>query len=387
MVLLRRLAENVPLLPRVETDRANSSAVENHTYRRSCACACAALTRRVLAFLFVQTLCVGIVVLLFLRPSNVLYALRHSEWPTFHDPCDTCSPQRCMRRCAADEPLSIYFYDDSLLTKDELDSEDYMSVRNALLPFRTTDASKACLFFPPVNTLCTHNRCEPPYVLADARLLRLPYWRGGENHILVGITDFDTRQGTPNKAINVRSNALTFGFRTGFDVSVALLPQLPPDLLELDQAKARTVRQRSLTIAFRGSSFLAQERKLLEPALVHQFPEGTVSVFLSDCHGCWSSNDQQTLHDQLLDTVFGLAPAGYGAHSYRLLEVMARGAIPVIIADDFVLPLDALVPWTSFSVQISWAALDDLPALLKSISDAEREKMRLRSLCAYANRT
>jgi hypothetical protein len=37
--------------------------------------------------------------------------------------------------------------------------------------------------------------------------------------------------------------------------------------------------------------------------------------------------------DLMYDSVFALVPAGSGRHSYRYLEAMQSGAIPVILSD------------------------------------------------------
>ena len=42
--------------------------------------------------------------------------------------------------------------------------------------------------------------------------------------------------------------------------------------------------------------------------------------------------------DLLSRSRFGLVPRGGGLHSYRFVEVLAAGAIPVVLADDWVIP-------------------------------------------------
>ena len=311
--------------------------------------------------------------------DNLVYAVKHNEWPVFRDACETCSVKRCMKHCPMDKPLSIYFYDDLPLTKAETESKDFMRARNALLPFRTEDPNEACLFFPPVNTMCPTNKCTPITAVADTRLLRLPYWHGGQNHLLFDISDFDTRQGKSTKAINIRTNSLSFSFQPDFDVSVALFPIL--DDVDHDLALHKTVADRNITVGFRGSSYLAEKREKLVPWRWN-FPPGKASIELRSCPNCWTPKDKILLRDLLYSTVFALAPSGYGAHSYRLMEAMACGAIPIVIADDFVLPLSSILPWSAFAIRVNWDALDELPDIIDSYSSADLERMRLRSLCA-----
>ena len=50
--------------------------------------------------------------------------------------------------------------------------------------------------------------------------------------------------------------------------------------------------------------------------------------------------------EDLANTTFGLVPAGRSPATYRLAEVMAAGAIPVVVASDYVLPFTGTVDWS-----------------------------------------
>ena len=45
-------------------------------------------------------------------------------------------------------------------------------------------------------------------------------------------------------------------------------------------------------------------------------------------------------HDRLRTTKFALVPRGHGVFSRRLVEVLAAGAIPVIISNGWILPFE-----------------------------------------------
>ena len=66
-------------------------------------------------------------------------------------------------------------------------------------------------------------------------------------------------------------------------------------------------------------------------------------------------------HDQymakLRGSVFCLAPAGFAPWSRRLFEVIIEGCIPVIVADDIVLPFENQLNWKEFSVTVSEAVV------------------------------
>ena len=50
--------------------------------------------------------------------------------------------------------------------------------------------------------------------------------------------------------------------------------------------------------------------------------------------------DESSYGMELLRSRFALVPRGYGLHSHRLLEAMSAGSIPVLVADDYVLPFE-----------------------------------------------
>ena len=53
--------------------------------------------------------------------------------------------------------------------------------------------------------------------------------------------------------------------------------------------------------------------------------------------------------------------AGFGYHSFRLTEVMGGGSIPVILIDNYVLPFEGLLDWSSFSIRLPEHQLTNLP--------------------------
>lgn len=95
---------------------------------------------------------------------------------------------------------------------------------------------------------------------------------------------------------------------------------------------------------------------------LHNEQEGRVIAFncfeLHDEHllpenrdFCDALNATATRYDyvRLMNTTFGLVPAGRSPATYRLAEVMSAGAIPVIIARDYVRPFPEKVDWPSMS--------------------------------------
>lgn len=78
------------------------------------------------------------------------------------------------------------------------------------------------------------------------------------------------------------------------------------------------------------------------------------------------------VYDGLLkNSMFAFVPRGDANFSYRLLEVMSFGCIPVILSDGWVLPFDRILHWDTFSLSFSADAIPMIPDVLGSLSDYE----------------
>jgi hypothetical protein len=87
---------------------------------------------------------------------------------------------------------------------------------------------------------------------------------------------------------------------------------------------------------------------------------------------------------ELIDkSVFGFAPRGDCLFSYRLLELLGRGTIPIILSDGWVPPLDRTVDWTRFALIAHQEAITALPGVLKDFTFEEIEAMRAAGAAAY----
>lgn len=80
----------------------------------------------------------------------------------------------------------------------------------------------------------------------------------------------------------------------------------------------------------------------------------------------------------MANSIFGLAPRGYGPTSYRLYEALALGAIPVYICnkEEFILPWPDLFSWQDFCVLCPEEDLPSLPERLDSFSFAAIKRMQ-----------
>ena len=92
-------------------------------------------------------------------------------------------------------------------------------------------------------------------------------------------------------------------------------------------------------------------------------------------HAAAAQWDYKTL---MLSSVFAVAPAGNGLHSFRLAEAIFFGAIPVIVDDEITLPFCSVLDWRRFSVRIRQSEIHRLPAILNAIPAAQIAAMQAR---------
>jgi hypothetical protein len=70
-------------------------------------------------------------------------------------------------------------------------------------------------------------------------------------------------------------------------------------------------------------------------------------------------------------SVFTLCPAGYGRWSFRFVEALLHGSIPVLLADDYVLPFADQVRWDDYAIVVPESQSLDVVGLLRALP-AER---------------
>lgn len=78
----------------------------------------------------------------------------------------------------------------------------------------------------------------------------------------------------------------------------------------------------------------------------------------------------------MLQSKFCLCPSGYEVASPRVVESIYAECIPVILSENFVLPLSDVLRWESFSVQVNISDIPRLKEVLRSISEEKYMKLK-----------
>ncbi len=177
------------------------------------------------------------------------HLLLKGELPTHREISSRCTLHSCLdlRRCPVniesnpDSPLlKVFLYDlidsstdfkkVSNLLVDVSFSPDFLEIRKIMQDsvYHTLDASQACLFLPPFDTLCIENNCNPPgQLLAHLLHYHLEHWNEGSNHLIFDISDLSHANFDQEKAISLRSSFALRFYRPAFDLAIPLPPKSP----------------------------------------------------------------------------------------------------------------------------------------------------------------
>jgi hypothetical protein len=288
--------------------------------------------------------------------------------------------------------MKIYFYP-NILDNNEILNFTALSVKKhslvqqftyfsdileSLLEFATDDPNDADYYFVPIFLAAWQfENVDPDEVLQLISGKCIFTNRG--RHILVATGDFGQRfqsryemQCAKDRAYRDKYNWLDERFiLIALESTLDLLPQdiaFFPYMVEFIEGNIDE-QSRDILCGFKG--------KISYPAL----PDGHIrgkslkkyknylnseglSIFDSD-----DANDLATLSSRELmkRSRFTLCPAGYGQWSFRLIESLCAGSIPVMLADHYVYPFSDNIKWEKYVIRFAEADLAKLPIYLKNI--------------------
>ncbi|KAG6457742.1 hypothetical protein O3G_MSEX010462 [Manduca sexta] len=255
--------------------------------------------------------------------------------------------------------------------------------------FVTRDPNEACLFIPAIDTLDA-DPLSPEHVSDVAtRLSRLPYWKNGRNHLIFNLyagTWPDYAEGAlgfdPGEAILARASASETIFRDGFDISLPLFHKEHPERGGLPPAATGNPfpAPRRHLLAFKGKRYVHGIGSETRNSLWH-LHDGNNLILVTTCrHGkswkdlrderCDEDNREYDKFDyeQLLaNSTFCLVARGRRLGSYRFLEALAAGCIPVLLSNSWRLPFDERIDWKRAVIWADERLLLQVPELVRSV--------------------
>lgn len=84
----------------------------------------------------------------------------------------------------------------------------------------------------------------------------------------------------------------------------------------------------------------------------------------------------KSYHDFMKHSKFCLCPGGYEVNSPRLVEAIYNDCVPVIIADNFILPFSDVLNWTAFSFHIPEREIPNLKDILQKVTPDQYKAMQ-----------
>ena len=203
-----------------------------------------------------------------------------------------CTMGTCfnIQKCSQLPDFRVYVYPpDEKLQVSPLFEKILKVIKNSR--YYTTNPEEACLFVPSYDTL-DRDKHSKDYLKKMPKLSTLPYWNGGENHIIFNQyagtwpdyhekLDFDF-----GKAIVAKSSFNISHFRAGFDVSLPLMHKEHPERegepgVLSTHGKLLPVKRKYL-LAFKGKRYLYGRGRETRSSVYH-LHNGKDIIMLTSC--------------------------------------------------------------------------------------------------------
>lgn len=279
-------------------------------------------------------------------------------------------------------------------------SANYQKILSAIMESRyyTTDPEKACLFVLGIDTLDRDSLSEDYVRNVPSRLQRLPFWNNGKNHVI-----FNLYSGTwpdysenslgfdPGQAILAKASMSIQSMRHNFDISIPLFHKQFP----LRGGNTGFVNSNNFPankkylLAFKGKRYVHGIGSETRNSLFH-LHNGRDIVLITTCrHGkswrelqdarCDEDNREYDRYDYetlLQNSTFCLVPRGRRLGSFRFLEALQAGCIPVLLSNSWVLPFQSKIDWKQAAVWADERLLLQVVDISRSISPTQILSLR-----------
>uniref|UniRef100_A0A6A7G333 Exostosin-1-like n=2 Tax=Hirondellea gigas TaxID=1518452 RepID=A0A6A7G333_9CRUS len=314
-----------------------------------------------------------------------------------------CRMENCFdfTRCEGDFRVYVYPIDENVAP-----SSSYMKVLNVIQEskYYTSDASQACVFVLSLDTLDRDNLSKDYVRNMPRRIQRLPLWNGGQNHIIFNLysgtwPDYNEDLGfSIGKAILAKASIAIENFRPNFDISLPLFHKTHPTKGGEDGTlkSLKFPGNKKYLLAFKGKRYVYGIGSEARNSLYHLHNEKDIVLITTCKHGgSWKEHqDERCDHDNaeydrwdyeelLHNSTFCLVPRGRRLGSFRFLEVLSAGCVPVLLANGWELPFAEVIDWAEATLHSDERLLLQVPELVRSVQAAAVLRMRQQSQLLY----
>ncbi|KAH6814658.1 Exostosin family protein [Perilla frutescens var. frutescens] len=257
---------------------------------------------------------------------------------------------------------------------------------------RTFDPWEADFFFVPVYVSCNFSTVNGFPAIGHARSLiaaaidlvssQYSFWNRsrGADHVFVASHDFGScfhtledvaiADGVP-KFLKKSIILQTFGVKHNHpcqDVEhVVIPPYISPESVRSTLAKSPLTNRRDIFAFFRGKMELHPKNvsgrfysKRVRTEIWRRYSGDRRFYLKRERFAGYQS--------EIMRSKFCLCPLGWAPWSPRLVESVALGCVPVIIADGIRLPFPSAVPWADISLTVEETAVDRLGDILEHVA-------------------
>ena len=243
----------------------------------------------------------------------------------------------------------------------------------------TNDTEKACLFFVFIDT-------DSPWPTWPRDL---PYWNGGMNHVIITWGDRWERKGPAADSLGNASVMASISyettFRTGFDISIPL-----PKKADVEYLQSVNILERKYFMTFRGTRYIGGgEGSFRSDDSFRGMHNGKDVIVATTCNhqtnniarkerpeiGVYCDEDDEIYRsynfDDLMNTTFALCPGGRQPNSFRFIEVLSAGSIPVLVVDNYVKPFDSMIHWHDCLLQFPTSQMHRIVPTLRAMKEED----------------
>ncbi|XP_060537040.1 exostosin-1 [Cylas formicarius] len=312
-------------------------------------------------------------------------------------PKSYCRMETCFdfTRCEKDFKVYVYPQEDS-----SVPSPSYLKLLNVLLESRyySSNPKEACLFILSIDTL-DRDRLSNDYVRnMQSRLQRLPHWNNGVNHVIFNLYSGTWPNYTENdldfdygKAILAKASMSENQVRPGFDISIPLFHKIhrekggDPGSVSANNYPL----EKTYLLAFKGKRYVHGIGSDTRNSLYHLHNRKDMVMVTTCRHGkswkdmkderCDQDNKEYDRYDYetlLQNSTFCLVPRGRRLGSFRFLEALQAGCIPVLLSNGWTLPFSEVIDWNKAVVWADERLLLQVPHIIRSISPSKILQLR-----------
>ncbi|PWA81650.1 exostosin family protein [Artemisia annua] len=269
-----------------------------------------------------------------------------------------------------------------------------VAIHNALMKsdVRTFDPSQADFFFVPVYVSCNFSTVNGFPAIGHARGLLspaveliskdLPFWNrsNGSDHVFVASHDYGACfHAMEDRAVAdgipefMRNSIIlqTFGVKYQHPCqkvdSVVIPPYISPESVESTLSKSPIDGQRDIFVFFRGKMEV-HPKNVSGRFYSKRVRTEILRKYGNDPRFYLKRHRYAGYQSEIVRSVFCLCPLGWAPWSPRLVESVALGCVPVIIADGIQLPFESTIPWSDISLTVREKDVAKLGKVLDNVA-------------------